>query len=369
VYRYTEALLRGLLATTPGALPPGEDFVEVAPLDGSAKASGAKVEGLDAAAALLDAAAARLDEAAEEREMSPCSDDGCASGCGSEAKDDDEEGEDDEDDEEEEQVGRRSSGSGGRRSSFGGLTALTSAAASAEADDANANGSFAAEEAMDSAAMDVATTMDAVTTDDDSETDGEHDDEETDDEYDNECDNDDGDGDSLYGGDDDAAAYLPTTTTCTTDDFLGSQPLDSGASDCFDVEDLLGMGKQSEQGGCPTDQYVHPTASPSLQQLQPYPSDTTVAAAAAAAEAAAQEIGRLEQERLDKLCALGKQLEMFSGNLSEVVQGAEAQREMTTHLDALRRLMEKQYDASVQGFGGGDFLVGDASGEGGAASN
>lgn len=147
---------------------------------------------------------------------------------------------------------------------------------------------------------------------------------------------DDGDDVDSLCGDDDAAAYLPDLF-----DYLSSQPMESGASQSFNVDDLC------------VDEA--PTAS--------QPSEYAVAAAAAAAEAAAREIALQEQERLDTLCKLGKQLEMFSAAMSDVVCGGDARRSMSEHVAALQQLMNKQVQQANAQLGDLDFLVGDVGGE------
>lgn len=153
-------------------------------------------------------------------------------------------------------------------------------------------------------------------------------------------DDDDGDDVDSLCGDDDALPALPAVDNF---DYLSSQPMESGASQSFDVYDLW------------VDEA--PTAS--------QPSEYAVAAAAAA-EAAAREIDLQEQERLDTLCMLGKQLEMLSAAMSDVVIGGDARRSMSEHVAALQQLMNKQLQqanaCSLQ-FGDLNFLVEDVGGE------
>ena len=166
-------------------------------------------------------------------------------------------------------------------------------------------------------------------------------------------DDDDDDDDSLHGDDDDTASYLPALTTAVDNlDYLGSQPMENGASQSFDLNDLWEDDVPTTTGS--------------------QPKECAVAAANANAETAAGEIVQQEHERLDKLCALRKQLETFSAGLTGAVAGGEAQGEVSVHVAALRQLMHKQFHQASVRLGGGwsDFLIGDGNtaSEGGAGA-
>ena len=130
-----------------------------------------------------------------------------------------------------------------------------------------------------------------------------------------------------------------------------------------ELDEELGLGSQLMKTGASQDLDDFSFMEDFIAS-QPNKEENVAIAEAAAASAAAREIVHQDIERINKICTLSKQLDMFSSELADAVAHS-AHAEVSSHVKALQQLLDEQFQQAnmqlKQTSSQLEFLVGDAA--------